>query len=348
MPSLIAKAYASKEIGGGHVYRCLTLINSLTHLGWQASFLCDEETLRTVPIIQDSNIQLINTIDIEDDFQKIHDQKFTLALIDAYSLNEKYEKRFRDFSDFIFVIDDLADREHECDFLLDQNIGHLEASYKGLVPKGCHNLLGPQYALLKKEFKNNRVKSLSRRNKLDYESLKILISMGLTNIHNATYLILDTLRDWKQKKLEIDVVLGDNAYNLEQIKEICQEINESTDHRVILHLNAKNMAELMSEADFSFGTGGTTSWERCCLGLPCIMIEIAENQSLNAKLLHEKGAVYNLGAIQNVNQDKVQQALERFVNEKGLLKRQSEIASKICDGEGVDRVCNMIKQRTNV
>jgi len=221
------------------------------------------------------------------------------------------------------VIDDIADREFQCDVLLNQNLGICKNDYKGKVPNNCELLLGCDYALLRTEFINLREKALEKRKNTTLIK-NILISVGGSDIKNRTYDILQEIDDI----LNIVVVLGGSSPHNKMIKNYAKNNKDNKNIKVII--DANNMSELMFEADLAIGAGGSTSWERCCLGLPTLLLVTAENQRKIAENLVKLGAVK---IIDNLKED-----LQNTLNDFFLWKSMSKKAQIVCDGLGVKRI----------
>lgn len=233
------------------------------------------------------------------------------------------------------VIDDLADRAHDCDLLLDQNLGRLVADYAMLVNKDCFLVLGPEYALLRPEFAALRGYSLKRRQ--PFSLGRIMVSMGGIDRRNVASRILSGL---KRSRLPTDchitVVVGVSSCHLETLRQEAAELGWSCD----IEVDVANIAHLMAESDIAIGAAGGTSWERCCLGLPTVAVVLADNQRQSAMALRAHGAAYLLpeedGLAHNIpTAIDVLSAPER-------LSSMSECAANICDGRGLERVIRNI------
>lgn len=320
---------ASRDIGSGHVYRCLTLADMLQRTGWECAFASTPETLEIVPLLLRKGYELL---------PPSTNAPCDLLTVDHYGLDEKYESKARAWARRIFVIDDLADRRHECNVLLDMTYGRDAGDYKALVPENCRILTGSAYTLLRPQFVNAREKSLERRSSGVQNPPRILISLGSTNIGNATGRTLATLHTLPTP-LSIDIVLGASAWGFEDIKTLVQEPGP---HTIRLLTDVADMARLMVEADISIGAGGTTSWERCCLGLPTILFVLADNQVKISLELEAAGAVLYAGDIQDFDPPKFLNLVERLLHDPGIYASTSRKAAAICDGKGTGRVVSIL------
>ena len=303
--------------------RCLTLAQALQH-SHQITFLCAEETLESVPALKESGFAVLHADSLD---------RADWLVVDHYGLDKTYEHAARTWADNILVIDDLADRKHDCDVLVDQTYGRQAADYADLVPSHCEILAGTDFALLKPEFSKLR-SQLSRSTE---QPQNILVSFGGVNPKNATEFTLKALQGFQGYPLNIDVVTGAHAGNLEDIKSICVDMSGGM-HVVELFINTPEMPRLMAKADLCIGAGGTTSWERCCLKLPSITLELADNQIFVLKQLDEAGAIKNLGRIEDIDQQTLLAAFTEILKSPSALKVMSEKASVIADGKGAERL----------
>lgn len=271
---------ASLLIGAGHAIRSCVLADALVEHGWECNIVTTAKTYEFI-----NNLNRFDRIEPENFYN--NPVLCDLLVIDNYDIDQVYEKHFRSFAKKIMIIDDLANRQHDCDVLLDQTYGRDPNDYKNLVPENCTILAGSDYVLLRKEFIVMRPKAIEKRRNTK-EIKRILISMGGSDPDNYTLKALELVKK-SGFKGNIDVVLGFAGNNLEQIKQYVTSMINKVD----FHANA-NMAELMYEADLAIGAAGSSVWERCCLGLPQYLIQTAENQNCNFNSLKELGMVDSL------------------------------------------------------
>jgi UDP-2,4-diacetamido-2,4,6-trideoxy-beta-L-altropyranose hydrolase len=208
-------------------------------------------------------------------------------VVDSYALDSKWEKYLRPHINKIMIIDDLANRVHDCDLLLDQNYyRNMDRRYEGLVPSACKMLLGTQYALLRPEFHQAK-KNLRKR---DGKVRRILVFFGGSDPTNETKKALEAIKLLNRPEIAVDVVVGAINPHKEEIKKICSEMSNTT-----YYCQVENMAELMVAADLAIGAGGATTWERLYLELPTIAIAVAENQVETLEALGEEAVLSYLG-----------------------------------------------------
>lgn len=278
---------ASVEIGTGHVMRCLTLAHRLKKDGQQVAFICRGAEGECITLIEQQGFvvytlppcygSLWNFVteywekDAYETIEILKQYNVKKLIIDHYSIDVKWEHLVRPFVKNIMVIDDLANRKHDCDLLLDQNFySDMETRYEGLVPSSAKMLLGPSHALLRDEFIEAKKHIKPFNGKVE----RIFIFFGGSDPTNETEKVLLAIKSIiEQYKLVVDVVVGNSNPNKLKIKQLCDGI-ENTHY----YCQVSNIAELMAQADLAIGGGGATTWERILMKLPSLVIIIAENQ----------------------------------------------------------------------
>jgi UDP-2,4-diacetamido-2,4,6-trideoxy-beta-L-altropyranose hydrolase len=336
-PVVVFRADASVAIGGGHVVRCLALANALQDVGMTCWFAGLAETLATVPELARSGHHWIEVSAPGNATAMLHaiaaggPSSCDWLIVDHYRWDAAEESRCRTWARNILVIDDLADRSHDCDLLLDQTYGRTVAEYGGLVPSGCEMLTGTSCALLRPEFAAARPASLKRR--CDGRLDRVLITMGLTDPVGATPVLVKQLLN-SGMPLKIDVVLGMSAPYLDEVRQIASA-NEGA---LAVHAGTSAMAELMSNADIAFGAAGSTSWERCCVGLPSALLVLADNQQEIAERLAAASAAIHLGRFEDIEPMAVARVLSDLRRSPRRLVEMARSAAAVCDGRGIRRV----------
>jgi UDP-2,4-diacetamido-2,4,6-trideoxy-beta-L-altropyranose hydrolase len=257
-------------------------------------------------------------------------------IVDHYALDARWERALRPACRRLMVIDDLADRPHDCDLLLDQNLGRDAHDYVSRVPAACVVLVGPGFAMLRRAFAALRESSLARR--LHPRLVKVLVSMGGVDRDNATGTVLAALRGCRlPDDACVTVVMGPHAPWIGNVREAAATLPWSTEVRV----NVREMAPLMADSDLAIGAAGSTSWERCTLGLPTLMVVLADNQREAACALAKAGAVTSIDSPDEIA-DGLPRAVARLVADPALLRAMSEHAARVCDGMGAARVAGIL------
>ncbi len=356
----------SQEMGVGHFMRCLGLADALLFRGAKVRFVCRDlppvfkETLLAGghELVQLSTKQAVTSVDkvgissglahahwlavsqaqdADDTAQALADRVWDWLVVDHYALDVQWESRVRPSCRSLMVIDDLADRTHVCDLLLDQTFGREEADYCALVPATCRLLCGSKYALLRPEFAAMRPYSLKRRIRPVLREL--LITMGGVDKDNATGQVLQALsRCSLSADICISVVMGATAPWLEEVRKQALEMPWPT--RVLVGVS--NMAQLIAESDLAIGAGGTTSWERCCLGVPTVLLVLADNQLKVAEGLERKGAVVLVNQREQMEKH-FETLFAILLSEPIKMRSMSKSAAAIADGTGMSSVLAVLE-----
>lgn len=355
---IVFRADASIQIGTGHVMRCLTLADELTRQGHQCQFICREHkghlgdliaskgyevhllpcargTEQQPAVITDNaHADWLGATwqqDADQALEVLPSQETDWLVVDHYALDARWERQVAKAVDRIMVIDDLADRHHECSLLLDQNLGRAESDYDQLVPKDCVRLIGPEYALLRPEFAQLRELSLQRRKQPELK--RILISLGGVDQTNATGHVLGALAKTPLPvDTDLDIIMGASAPYLEEVRQQAEELP----FKATVNVNVNDMAERMCLADLSIGAAGSTSWERCCLGLPSIIVILAGNQRLIGEALEREQCTLLIH--KNGIDKHLVRLIEQLENSDLQLRTLSNNAAKICDAGGCNRL----------
>lgn len=352
---------ASTVIGSGHVMRCLTLADLLKKQGDQVTFisrvhsghLCDliegkgHKVLklenRTVELNPTkSNIVHANWLGVSenDDFEetlqeiKKYHLSFDWIVIDHYAIGKTWHQKIRKHIPNIMVIDDLADREHDCDVLLDQNYYlNQNERYTNLVPATCKQLIGPKYALLRDEFIDFH--NIAKRNN---KQITVLIFYGGSDPTNETIKAINAV---KKLNINVQVIVGPSNSQKNIIRDLCKRRN------INFHYNINYMAQLMQEADFAICAGGSTTWERYCVGTPAIVTAVAFNQIELCENVGKLGIDYYLGTHDTVTEKIIESHVEYFLNIEDITDLGKK-AKKSVNGKGKVEVLRwMNKVRIN-
>ncbi len=316
---------ASVEIGSGHVMRCLALATALRQEGATVRFVCREMPGDLCHLIADSGFPLLRLAPLgaqwdaqalpmaSHHFQESDAQETRVSLerdggrldwlvVDHYGLDLKWERLMRPFAEKILAIDDLASRPHDCDALLDQNlVENYRQRYAGLVPPHCLMLLGPTYALLREEFFAAR-RALRPRNG---QVRRALIFMGGSDPGNETCRVLGAFSRLDRPDIALDVVVGQSNPHRETVRTTCDGLPNA-----VFHCQVDCMAALMTAADLAVGAGGSTTWERCFLGLPALVTTIADNQVETTAMAARLGALWDLGRSSELTKQGLVNALQ--------------------------------------
>ena len=352
---VVFRVDASVQIGSGHVMRCLTLAGRVQATGGRASFICRQHPGHLMDWIAQQGYPVHGlpapdkktwlptagqpphghwlATTQEADAQEVARLLQPLGridwlVVDHYGLDRIWEVALRPFVEKIMVIDDLADRPHDCDLLLDQNLHQeMHSRYGNWLPPHCTQLLGPHYALLRAEFASARQRLPKRDGKVG----RILLFFGGADPNNMTAKTVAALK--QRQPLEVDVVVGQSNPHRAEIQALCAQTRHFH-----YHVQVENMAELMLQADLSIGAAGCTAWERCCLELPSLLLIMADNQRAIAHMLAKKGVAMLLGEAAEVTPTQIAEGVRSLQQNPNLYRQMQTGAATLCDGLGSQRV----------
>lgn len=357
---VVFRVDASLQIGTGHVMRCLTLADVLAERGAECHFICRVHQGNLIDLVRskgyaanalpcESSISAIDGRLPHADWLGASQQRDAQAcfpilqtiqpdwlIVDHYALDSEWELELKPHYRQLMVIDDLADRFHQCDLLLDQTFGRDAGDYRRWVPGNCQLLCGSQYALLRREFAALRAYSVKRR--AEPQLRQLLIAMGGVDKNNATGEVLKALRVCPlPADCQITVVMGSTAPWLFEVANQAQSMPWPT--HVLVGVN--EMAQLMADCDLAIGAAGATSWERCCLGLPAVMLVLADNQRTIAQALYDVGAAQLTDTRELANQPLI---ASQLIDHK-TLRSMTAAALAVTDGLGAKRVVDILTTR---
>lgn len=340
---VLIRTDASVRIGAGHVMRCLALAGELKHLGAEVCFVCCELpghlcdwieqrgfTCRRLPPVVIAADALPWQLEQTHDAQAVTQlagSGWDWCVVDHYGLSRVWQQSVRAISRHLLAIDDAATRPQVVDLLLDQNLDwQYHAAYASLLPPAAQTLLGPRYALLRPEFAVLHRQARPRQ-KLD----RILVAFGGGDADNETGRVVSLLGQMLQRSFTVAVVITAAHPARKQLENACLEYGFE------LAVQVEDMARRMAQADLAIGAAGVIAWERCCLGLPALMITLADNQNGIAAALHATGAAIALGKVGVIDGLQLARALEAC-QRPGVLAAMSESALSLVDGLGAGRV----------
>ncbi|MEQ5868862.1 UDP-2,4-diacetamido-2,4,6-trideoxy-beta-L-altropyranose hydrolase [Sagittula sp. NFXS13] len=356
-PQIVIRADASRDIGTGHVMRCLTLAEQLRRTGYAVRFVSRDLPGHLGARIQAEGFKLTLLpaptgapfspdgpahavwagvpwqVDADQTRAVMEATSPAWLIVDHYAFDVRWQKATLTQGTRLMVWDDLADRTHACDLLLDQNLGRTADAYAGLVPTGCRILAGPQFAVLRPEFAAVRPQALEARKGRDLR--RITVSMGGVDLPNATGQVLSVLAQTRAAHdLEIEVILGSRAPAIDAVRTQAEAMPQTVEVAV----DVTDMAARMARADLAIGAVGGTTWERCTLGLPSLLLTIAENQHPAAQKIHDAGAAWLLGDISDPDWGAELARRLGASDRAARMRVMADTCARLYDGSGVARV----------
>jgi UDP-2,4-diacetamido-2,4,6-trideoxy-beta-L-altropyranose hydrolase len=364
---VVFRCDASMQIGTGHVMRCLTLAQALRAGGHNSHFICRDLPGHLAARIADQGFAVSRLpapspdhgyaaakgdtphaawagVDWARDAAETRaavPQGTDWLIVDHYAFDARWEAAALPEGARLMVIDDLFDRPHIADVLLDQNLGRLPADYDGLIPEGCLRLIGAHFALLRPEFALWRARRPTIA-EADHGARHLLITMGGMDTQNCTPAVLRALNRLPQNPLrQVTVVMGASAPGLDAARAELARLPMPAR----LLVDAANMAKLMCTADLAIGGAGGTALERCCLGLPTLTVVMAENQRRAAKVMQDHGTAITLADVtgQSTVMDSAFDLGKAFAQlTPDRLRQMTQACLAVTDGQGTNRVTSAL------
>jgi UDP-2,4-diacetamido-2,4,6-trideoxy-beta-L-altropyranose hydrolase len=347
MNRVLFRVDSGAQMGAGHVMRCLTLANELADRGTQCEFASRQHRGNLSERIERSGFRVhmlpergssdnwlgaTQKDDARDVLEILSRAKADCMIVDHYGVDQIWEGEIRKHVSCMVAIDDLANRQHQVDMLIDQTLGRAEEDYRKLVPPNCKLILGANFAMIRPEF--HKARSLSLKRRLPGSLQKICLMFGGGDQSSLTLNVLNTcLRADLKPDTEITAIVPQSSECFPEISRFVEL--HGARFRVLPFV--EDMAGLLSNQDLVIGAAGSAAWERCCMGVPSILFVLADNQSLVAERLAQSGAVKIVS-----NQDDLLGELNSFIVDPIKLEMLSSKASRVTDGLGVSRVCEAV------
>ena len=326
-PKILFVVDAGPLVGGGHVMRSLTLARALQAQGASYAFVGPQAVGELLNAFAPDTPRMA----AEDLAAATVRESFDAIVFDHYGLAEPDHRAMAQGRP-VLVVDDLADRPLGADIVVDAGPERRAEDYLGLTPEATRLLLGPNFAAVRPEFAALRGPALAWRGE---PVQRVLIAMGLTDLGGVTARIVERVRP-RLNDTGIDVVLGAAAPSLPGLTKVARR-----DPRLMLHVDTPHMARLTAEADVGIGAPGSSTWERCVLGLPSVMVVLADNQRPAARALAQRGAALVVDIAAADFDTAFDRALMKLLRDAGVRRDLAARSAEICDGLGAGRIAEI-------
>ncbi len=328
---------SSIHLGSGHISRCTALATALRKRGAEVVFVCAELAGNHSYIARHAGFDVLT---LSEGVPKSDAIRTAEALgthvdwlvVDHYGLDQRWERAIRPWCERVLAIDDLANRPHDANLLLDPAWPPNPKRYRGLVPTGAVLLLGPRYALMSSDITALR----SRTRQLD-DSPSILVFFGGSDLTNLTGRTMSALRHRDLAGVTVDVVIGSSNPHARSIRQVATEMPFVTDHDA-----APSLAPLLARNTLGVGAGGVSMWERMCAGIPSIVVSLAENQVPSTHGIASQGVIDYLGPDEAVSSTELHRALVALLSDPVRRKQMSDQGRALVDGRGATRVAEAL------
>jgi UDP-2,4-diacetamido-2,4,6-trideoxy-beta-L-altropyranose hydrolase len=327
MTEILFVCDAGARVGGGHVMRSLTLAGELARRGLTPVFAATAEVASVLDRFDANRFARRRPGEAIGDAAAVVFDHYGLSAADHRTLAEGRPA---------LVIDDLADRPLGADLLLDPSPERSPEHYAGKLASGTPLLLGPAYALVRPAFAAGREAALARRARSPEGPLRVLVSLGLTDVGGITGQVAARLQP-RLRDARLTLVLGSGAPSLEPMRRLAER-----DPRVDVVVDTADMARLVAEADLVVGAGGSSTWERAVLGAPTLLVVLADNQDSAARALESQGAVERADARAPDFEAALDRAFTGLLASPDRRARLARTSAALCDGQGAARVADAV------
>jgi UDP-2,4-diacetamido-2,4,6-trideoxy-beta-L-altropyranose hydrolase len=335
-PRILFVVDAGPRVGGGHVMRSLTLAGALGGQGAACTFMGPPAVSVLLDAFAPGAARLAApSTEPRDLAAAIGVEQFDAVVFDHYGLGAA-EHHAMGQGRPVLVIDDLANRPLGADVVVDSGPGRKAEDYNGLIPDDARLLLGPNFAPVRPEFAALRETALAWRGE---PVQRILVSMGLTDIGGVTARVVERLR-LRIGDTGLDVVMGAGAPSLAGLTKVARR-----DARLAIHVDTPHMARLTAEADIAVGGAGSSTWERCTLGLPTLQVILAENQRAAAEAMAAREAALAVDLAARDFDGQFDRALTMLLLDAKLRRKLAGKSAELCDGQGAARTATAFLQR---
>ena len=335
MPIAVFRVDAGGGIGAGHAMRCIALAEEFLAASWSVAFAASAETFSSIDPLQSIPGERLvlspGAADEPDALRRHWPQGADVLIVDHYARDRTFEYRCRPWARRILVIDDLANREHDADVVVDAGASS-PVAYVGLVPKRCRIVVGPRYAIVHAKFEPVRKSAMARRQSQPAQC--VFVSFGQNDDANATGETLAAL-DEIGFSGKVHVVLGASAPHLPTVR-----ARMNGDRH--LHINSSDMHGLMEEADLAIGAGGATAWERCFVALASVMVLLADNQRGIVAIVAAAGAGIDAGRVDDGLRRRLAEILRGLIDDGDRLSAMGASGAALVDGRGKQRIVSAL------
>lgn len=337
---LLIRADATIAMGVGHVMRCLALAQAWQDTGGRAVFVMAKANPAVEQRLRAESCEVFSISaqpgteeDGRETTRLARERKADWVVVDGYQFGSNYQRNLKTAGFRVLFADDYGHAaRYFANVLLNQNVCADEAPYENREPH-TRLLLGTQYCLLRREFRSWR----EWKRDIPKVGRRVLVTMGGSDPENLTGRVIQALAVVKRADFEVTVVIGGSNPHLETSQSAAGQKG------IWLRKNVSNMAELMAEADVAISAAGSTCWELCLLGLPALLIDLAENQKAVAQDLDRLGCAIHLGDRNNISATRIASQLDRLLESQQLRRSLSQRSRELIDGGGAQRVASILR-----
>lgn len=332
MPFAVFRADAAPSIGAGHVRRCLTLADELVRRGWRVGFASIAESARVVPALATTPVERLELTGESGAEPAAMRNAFAtpdIVIVDHYGRDVHFERTLRGWAKHVAALDDLPERDHDVDLLIDQTAGRRPDDYAGRVPTGATILTGTDYVLLRPEIATQQCNAES----VPPHVRRLLVTFGGADADDLSSRAVAALADPRLDALDADVVVGRGYRDPQALA------GRAADNTRV-HIDPPDLPRMMAEADLALAGSGTTAWELAYLGVPALLIENSKGTVVAG--MTAAGAARNLGSAAGIKAADIAEALAGLSRDIAARATMRDAGRRLVDGRGPARVADAI------
>lgn len=336
---VVFRVDAGAAVGMGHVMRCSALAGAFRDAGWRVDFAVNRDGLDVVrKVVGQRPYGVSAGVEGARDLKDQWPDGVDLLIVDHYGLDRAFETACRPWAKCIGVIDDMTDRQHDCDVLLNPSPGVSTSDYAGLTPEACTFLLAPRYALLREQF-HDRILDEPHHPEV---ALRLLVTLGGSDPDNIVERVVDALR-LLPKIPQTRIILGSAYAHPNQLIASVKGLSS----KIEVYVDADNMADHMSWCDMAVSAAGSTTWELCAMGVAAVYVQTAENQNAVVRAIQDHGIGFVVGNAADINARDWLSALSSLMHNPVLRAEYARNAHGLVDGQGTRRVVETFTLKTS-
>jgi UDP-2,4-diacetamido-2,4,6-trideoxy-beta-L-altropyranose hydrolase len=343
---LLIRADASAKIGTGHVMRCLALAQAWQDAGGKASFLMADSTPALDAKLPGENCEIVrlSVVPGSQEDAVLTDEyacrcRADWLVTDGYSFDASFQECVQRSDRKLMCIDDIGEcNRYVADIVLNQNLTASEYVYRHCLPS-TQLLLGPSFCLLRREFKPWR----KWRREISVRGHTVLVTLGGSTPADVGVRVMESLGRAKIQDVRVIFVVGGSSPDVPALENCAVRFGQ----QISIRRDVSNMADLMAQADIAISAAGSTCWELCLLGLPSILLDVADNQVAIALELSNRGCALYAGSGIRVAPDELASSVESLLASQQKRQSISLRARQLVDGLGAERVISAMCDAAN-
>ena len=336
---LVIRAHGGNVAGAGHLMRCLALAEAWRALGGRVTFVIMdglstlEARLRSVADLVRIDAPPGTAADAAATRSVVLASEAVALVVDGYVFDEAYLAALGGPAPIVLIDDEPRCERYPVELLVNQNLHASPADYATVAP-GARLLLGPRYALIRRE-----LRTAKRTSAEPGRAVRVLVTLGGADPANVTRTAIRALGALGDADLEVRVLVGPLNPRAAELLGVARGAGG---HVEVLH-RPPDVAGLMAWADLAVSAAGSTTWELLHIGVPLALVTLADNQRAIAESVGRAGLALDLGWHADVTPESIGDAVKALASDANRRQRMAEQGRRLVDGQGAERVAAEIE-----